>query len=352
MDNLEIWKIIKNFPNYEISNLGNIRNSKNKYIMKPFMNEAGYLRISLYNETIKRKKFYIQRLVAQEFIENIENKSTVNHINNNPLDNRSSNLEWSTMKEQIIHKYKTNNKFEKRSNIKSIWRLNCNTLEKIEKYESTTQAVKWIKKNNLTKTNNELTLRQSLINVSKGKNKTAYGFKWVYEYNNNQNTIENELWKEIPFEIIKINNYFISNYGRIRNNKKEILNLSPHTNRYVFVEINKNSISVHRLVDLVFLPNLNNKEFVNHIDGNKSNNNLDNLEWATCLENNLHKIKNGLSNTTKKVIQYDINMNKLNEFYSIVDASNQLNLHISTISNCCSEKTKFTRKNKYIFRFG
>jgi hypothetical protein len=81
-------------------------------------------------------------------------------------------------------------------------------------------------------------------------------------------------------------------------------------------------------------------------------NNLDNLEWATCLENNLHKIKNGLSNTTKKVIQYDINMNKLNEFYSIVDASNQLNLHISTISNCCSEKTKFTRKNKYIFRFG
>ena len=45
-------------------------------------------------------------------------------------------------------------------------------------------------------------------------------------------------------------------------------------------------------------------------------------------------------------------MNKLNEFYSIVDASNQLNLHISTISNCCSEKTKFTRINKYIFRFG
>ena len=111
-------------------------------------------------------------------------------------------------------------------------------------------------------------------------------------------------------------------------------------------------MSVHRLVALVFLPNLNNKEFVNHIDGNKSNNKLDNLEWSTCLENNLHKIKNGLSNTTKKVIQYDINMNKLNEFYSIVDASNQLNLHISTISNCCSEKTKFTRINKYIFRFG
>ena len=164
--------------------------------------------------------------------------------------------------------------------------------------------------------------------------------------------MDNEIWKEIPFEIIKINNYFISDYGRIRNNRGEILNLSPQINGYVIVNINKNILGVHRLVALVFLPNLNNKEFVNHIDGIKSNNKLDNLEWATCLENNLHKIKNGLSNTTKKVIQYDINMNKLNEFYSIVDASNQLNLNVATISNCCSEKTKCTRRDKYIFRFG
>ena len=348
----EIWKIITDFPNYEISNLGNIKNSNNKYIMKPFTNEAGYLRISLYNDKVKRKKFYIQRLVAQEFIENIENKPTVNHINNNPLDNRACNLEWSTMKEQNIHKYKTNNKFEKRSNVKSIWRLNPITLEKIEKFESTTQAVKWIKDNNLTKTEHELRLRQSLINVSKGKNKTAYGFKWEYEYNNNQTDVDNEIWKEIPLKIIKVNNYFISDYGRIRNNRGEILNLCPQINGYVIVQINKNILGVHRLVALAFLPNPNNKEFVNHIDGNKTNNKLENLEWATCLENNLHKIQNGLSNTTKKVIQYDINMNKLNEFYSIVDASKQLNLHVATISNCCYEKTKFTRKYKYIFRFG
>jgi hypothetical protein len=256
------------------------------------------------------------------------------------------------MKEQNAHKYKTNNNFEKRSNIKSIWRLNCDTSEKIEKYESTTQAVKWIKENNLTKTDNVLTLGQSLINVSNGKNNTAYGFKWEYEYNINQNIIDTEIWKEIPFEIIKITNYFISDYGRIRNNRGEILNLFPSIHGYVKVQINANQMTVHRLVALVFLPNLNNKEFVNHIDGNKSNNKLNNLEWATCLENNLHKIKNGLSNTTKKIIQYDINMNKLNEFYSIVDASTQLKLHVATISNCCYEKTKCTRKDKYIFRFG
>ena len=97
----EIWKNITDFPNYEISNLGNIRNSNNKYIMKPFTNEAGYLRISLYNDTVKRKKFYIQRLVAQEFLENIENKPTVNHINNNPLDNRKCNLRIVTKKQKV-----------------------------------------------------------------------------------------------------------------------------------------------------------------------------------------------------------------------------------------------------------
>ena len=346
----EIWKTITNFPNYEISNLGNIRNSNNKYIMKPFTNETGYLRISLYNDTIKRKKFYIQRLVAQEFLENIENKPTVNHINNNTLDNRSCNLEWSTMKEQNIHKYKTNNKFEKRSNIKSIWRLNCDTLEKIEKYESTTQAVKWIKENNLTKTNNELNLSQKLINVSNGKNKTAYGFKWEYEYNINQNIMDNEIWKEIPFEIIKINNYFISDYGRIRNNRGEILNLSPQINGYVIVNINKNILGVHRLVALVFLPNLNNKEFVNHIDGIKSNNKLDNLEWATCLENNIHAIETGLSKRRIKVIQYDTNMNKIQEFNSITECAKALNIGRTCISDNCSGKYK-SAKCGYIFRY-
>lgn len=346
----EIWKTITDFPNYEISNLGNIRNSNTKYIMKPFTNEAGYLRISLYNETVKRKKFYIQRLVASEFIPNPENKQTVNHINNNPLDNRSFNLEWSSMKEQIIHKYKTNEKFNKRINIKSIWRLDENTLERIEKYVSTSEAVKWIKTNGLTKTNNVDNLRQSLINVSKGKNKTAYGYKWMYEYEN-QCVLDNETWKEIPVDVVGVSHYFVSDFGRIKNKKDEILNLKPSRHKYIHITINGKTHRVHRLVALTFLQNKEKKEFVNHKDGNKINNKLENLEWSTCLENNIHKIENGLSNTTKKVIQYDINMNKLNDFYSIVEASKKLNLSIGTIRNCCNQKTKYTKKNKYIFRF-
>jgi hypothetical protein len=349
--NNENWKTITSFPNYEVSDYGNVRVKETKYIMKPFTNEAGYSRISISNDICKRKKFYIQRLVANEFLPNPENKQTVNHINNNRQDNKAINLEWSTMVEQINHKYKTNNKFKKRINIKNIWRLDCDTLEKLEKYESTTEAVKWIKQNNLTTSENELNLRQSLINVSNGLAQSAYGYKWKYE-DNKVHVFNEEIWKEMSFELIGKKNYFISDFGRVKNCKGKICNLKPNAHGYIKTTINQKSFSVHRLVTLAFIPNIENKEFVNHIDGNKTNNKLTNLEWATCLENNIHKINNGLSNTTKKVIQYDINMNKLNEFISITDASKILNLSTSTITNSCNSKIKHTRKDKFIFRFG
>lgn len=69
---------------------------------------------------------------------------------------------------------------------------------------------------------------------------------------------------------------------------------------YLVVGINKKTYTIHRLVATVFILNRENKEQVNHIDGNKSNNSVTNLEWATQSENIIHAFKTGLSKSLNK----------------------------------------------------
>lgn len=94
-----IWKQIKGFENYQISNTGLIR--KGDLILKPFDNK-GYERIELKNGDIKSKKL-IHRLVAEHFIPNPLNKSQVNHKDCNKKNNHVDNLEWVTNKENAQH---------------------------------------------------------------------------------------------------------------------------------------------------------------------------------------------------------------------------------------------------------
>lgn len=99
-----MWKNIVNFENYLISDKGEIKSIKTGKIMKPWLNETGYLTITLKNIYGKRKTFKIHRLVAQAFISNPDNKITVHHIDKDKLNNKVNNLEWRTHKEQrAIH---------------------------------------------------------------------------------------------------------------------------------------------------------------------------------------------------------------------------------------------------------
>jgi hypothetical protein len=107
----EQWKIIDFASNYEVSNTGFIRNKTTKYILKGRETFNGYLQVSL--KIDEKNKFinkYVHRLVAQFWLENINKKEEVNHIDGDKKNNNIANLEWVTAKENSNHRVNVLNK--------------------------------------------------------------------------------------------------------------------------------------------------------------------------------------------------------------------------------------------------
>ena len=107
----EQWKIIDFANNYEVSNTGFIRNKTTKYILKGRETFNGYLQVSLkIDEKNKFMNKYVHRLVAQFWLENINKKEEVNHIDGDKKNNNIANLEWVTAKENSNHRVNVLNK--------------------------------------------------------------------------------------------------------------------------------------------------------------------------------------------------------------------------------------------------
>ena len=163
---------------------------------------------------------------------------------------------------------------------------------------------------------------------------------------------ENEIWKVIP----NYENYEASNFGRIRSIdrvvkrdryttrkiKGKILQQFAKNSGYLQVNLSKNgkieTKTVHRLVAITFLENTNNYTDVNHKDENKHNNNVSNLEWCNYEYNNTYKnihLRRNNNNITRRVIQYDLDMNEIKRWNTITDASKEFNTNIANIIKCC-----------------
>lgn len=129
----------------------------------------------------------------------------------------------------------------------------------------------------------------------------------------------------------------LSSYGYIRNG--------------LSTEIGPKHFQRHRLVALAFIDNPENKEQVNHLDENKLNNHVSNLEWATAAENNTHgtRTQRAGAKLLKPIVGTCVKTGEKIEFSSGIEAERQ-GFNRGAISNCCSGRQKTHKEYTWKFK--
>ena len=181
----EIWMDIAGFEGlYEVSNKGNIRSIRNGgELLKGSVDKGGYRDVMLYDHS-KYKHIKVHRAVALAFLENPENKRTVNHIDGNKLNNHVENLEWATHGENHKHAYSIGLKSFTERQREACSKTGKETVDKNrprrpvimisesgeeKRFESAHEGARYVCGD-----------ASAIVACCKGKIKTSKGYRWIY----------------------------------------------------------------------------------------------------------------------------------------------------------------------------
>ena len=268
---VEIWRTTYESDAYEASNLGRIRHATTKRVLKGCVLPTGYRQYQIAGVGGCQS----HRLVARAFIPNPDDKPTVDHYKSSEKTNNAlTNLRWATQAEQTAN---TKRRATCENGRRPVRMLDKDTREFIQRFDSVLAAGRHLNKH-----------PTNIVVVLRGRKKTAYGFAWEYEP---AVTIEGEEWRPIPRGLFDLQEpHEVSSHGRIKNltTGRVRSGNTQDSGAVVFslklTDGRTRAILVSRVVASVFLENPESKPVVLHIDGDRTNNHVSNLTWATQAE--------------------------------------------------------------------
>ena len=248
--------------------------------------------------------------MARAFIANPLQKKTVNHRNRKD-DNNVDNLEWATCKEQQAAIVSRNHQ------LRPIQQIDIQTGTPVTLHGSPLLAAKAMFMDGHGVRQAGYITRMAL------QNRPAYGFRWQFVQSPKAvpDVLPQEIWQKVTCTHVP-SNCEVSTHGRVRG-KHGIHNGYKDAEGYCFVNIKGRIYKRSRIVAQTFLPNPKCLPVVNHLDGIKDNDAIENLEWCSHRDNTIHAGQMGLTKYKVRAVQaFDADTFAfLGEFATLRDAA-------------------------------
>jgi hypothetical protein len=319
---MEVWEVVDGYPNYEVSDLGGVRHLDGKVKQVSLRQTSGYVIVRLKSDLTGWRTVSVHRLVAKAFVPNPGNKKEVDHRDRNRANNRADNLQWVTGKENCANR--TPPIIAPRSRKTRQYSLAGSFLMEWQSAAAAAEALGL--------------QRRNVARCSQGVRQTTGGFKWVYADLETPSK-EGERWAVVE---TKSGDLSVSSKGWVKTKTGVITRGHLHNGYRVVCGVEL----VHRLIARAFCPKEDGKDIVNHLDGNKDNNDADNLEWCTPRENSQHAADFDLRQAPSKRVKCLTN----GQIYgSIRGAAKEMGIPSPNIVEVCKGRRRTAGGHKWAY---